>query len=286
MSSSEEPLARGAEIAPGYEVLDHLSRGRMFDVYDVWSEDRLCRCVAKTIHPERLGERGAVARLEREARLLRRLAHPHVVRAYDFVREPRPVAILETLSGETLSHLVEEGGPLEPAEAGVLGLQLCSAIAYLHRAGIVHLDLKPSNIVAEAGRAKVIDLSVARRPGRARPGVGTWCYMAPEQAIGGLVGFAADVWGIGIVLHEALSGEPAFDDDGAETYDSLARPERYPQLLGPAPTLPPRVPAPLRSAVEACLEPDPARRPSLEQVWAELESLTGVPSLRALSRSL
>ena len=281
MSAGKPTFDAGTEIAPGYEVLGYLSGGRLFDVYDVWSEERRCRCVAKTVVPERVGERAAVARLEREAHLLRTLSHPHLVRAYDFLREPRPVAILETLGGEMLAHLVEEGGPLRPAEAGVLGLHLCSAIGYLHGSGFVHLDLKPSNVVAEAGRAKLIDLSIARRPGRARPGVGTWCYMSPEQVTGGAVGAPADVWGIGVVLHEALTGESLFEDD-AGSQDSSEPPEHYPQLERPAPELPRRVPGALRTVVEACLEPDAVRRPSVEQLAAELELVPGVPSLRGL----
>ncbi len=74
------PLARGSAIAPGYEVIEHLSRGRTLDVYDVWSDERACRCIAKTLRADRSEDRWARRRLETEGRLLRRLTHPHIVR--------------------------------------------------------------------------------------------------------------------------------------------------------------------------------------------------------------
>jgi len=131
----------------------------------------------------------------------------------------------------------------------------------------VHLDLKPSNIVSEAGRAKLIDLSTARRPGRARPGVGTWCYMAPEQARGGGVGVPADVWGVGVVLWEAACGDTPFADESIE----------YPQLVQRAPPLGSRrrLAPGLAETVDRCLEPNPAARPSLAELRAALESVAG-----------
>ena len=208
-----EPLAGGTMIAPGYEVIEHLSRGRRLDVYDAWSEERGCRCVVKALRPERAHEPTARELLIREGRLLERLGHPHLVRGYETLLDPAPMIVLETLGGQTLAHMIEEERrELAPAELAHLGLQLGSAVRYLHRSGYLHLDLKPSNIVADGGRAKVIDLSLARPPGPAPAGIGTWCYLAPEQARGGELGPAADVWGIGAVLFEAATGTPAFDD--------------------------------------------------------------------------
>jgi serine/threonine protein kinase len=258
----------GSEIAPGYEVVEHLHRSRVLDVYDCWSSERDCRCIVKTLRPDRLDDTAARRRLVAEGRLLVELGHPGIVRGYELLRRPAPMVVMETLTGETLAHLLERRlRPLAARELAFLGLQLAAAVGYLHRRGYVHLDLKPSNIVAESGRAKLIDLSIARRPGRAKRGVGTWCYMAPEQARGGRVAESADVWGIGAVLWEAACGEAPFADESTQ----------YPQLEHRAAPLRSRrrLPAGLCLAVDACLEPRPADRLSLSELRAELEPAAG-----------
>jgi serine/threonine protein kinase len=274
--------------ARGYELLDHLHRSRGFDVYDAWSRERRCRCVIKAPRMDRLDDHVLLRRLEREGRLLYGLTHPHIVRGYELLPSPVPAIVTETLRGETLSHLLEASRRLSAAETAVLGLQLCSAIAYLHEQGYLHLDLKPSNIVVDAGRAIVIDLSIAQPPGRGAPGLGTWCYLAPEQALGRPLGSAADVWGIGSVLFEALAGRAPFaaveyEEDPSVTTDE-EEPDEYPQLEGRAPRVRSlrRMPASLAGAVDACLEPDSARRPSVAELAAVLETVPGAGSPRAV----
>jgi serine/threonine protein kinase len=281
-------------LAPGYRVIAHLSRGNRLDVYDAWSVERDCRVVLKTLRPDRASEAAARRALSQEGRLLRRLTHPHLVRAYDTVSadDGRPVVVLETLGGETLSHLVHRlrsvGRGLTLVEAAMLGLQLCSAVGYLHRQGFLHLDLKPSNIVADSGRAKLIDLSIARRPGRAPRGGGTFEYMAPEQARGGVLTAAADVWGIGAVVFDVLAGGPPFgygtetDADG-DTSASSTDDRSYPQLAGRAPSVTARrrVPRQLATIVDACLEPSATDRPTLPEVAETLSSISGYAPLGA-----
>jgi eukaryotic-like serine/threonine-protein kinase len=131
--------------------------------------------------------------VRREGRLLRRLTHPNIVRVYEVHRD---WMVLETLSGATLAALPA----LERDDAIEMGRQLCSAVGYLHRTGWLHLDLKPDNLIADGGRLKLIDFSIAQRPGRVAPGTGTRRWMAPEQVRGGRVTTATDVWGIGAVL--------------------------------------------------------------------------------------
>jgi eukaryotic-like serine/threonine-protein kinase len=284
MIAASPPLAHTLAAA-GYELLDHLHRSRGFDVYDAWSSERCSRCVIKTVRPDRLDDRVLLRRLHREGHLLCRLTHPHILRGYEVL----PGAVVtETLRGETLSHLLQESRRLTAAEAAVLGLQLCSAIGYLHEQRYLHLDLKPSNVVVDAGRAIVVDLSIARRPGRGSPGLGTWCYLAPEQATGRPLGPAADVWGIGGVLFEALVGRAPFldaeDDEDSSVTTSGEGPEIYPQLAARAPAIRSlrQVPASLASAVDACLEPDPARRCSVAELSAALQRVPGVGSPRAV----
>jgi serine/threonine protein kinase len=280
-------LEPGSTIAPGYVVIEHLHRAREFDVYDVWSEERMCRCIAKALRPDRVDDRSARRKLEREGRLLRRLTHPHIVRGYELATSPRRLVIMETLSGETLAHLIDAGDGLSASEIAYLGLQLGSAVQYLHRHRVLHLDLKPSNVVAESGRAKIIDLSVARRPGRAPAGVGTWCYMAPEQVYGGELGPPADVWGIGVVLWEAAAGRPAFggEEDGVPSTGELDElpPELHPQIRRTAEPVGRyrRLPRPLALAIELALSPEPSNRPSVAELAGLLENVPGVVSPRS-----
>jgi eukaryotic-like serine/threonine-protein kinase len=275
--------------AAGYELLDRLHRSNGFDVYDAWSVERHSRVVIKTPRPDRLDDHVLLRRLEREGRLLYGLTHPHIVRGYDLLPAPVPAIVTETLRGETLSHLVRDANGLSPADTAVLGLQLSSAVGYLHEQEYLHLDLKPSNIVVDAGRAILIDLSIARKPGPATPGLGTWSYLAPEQAVGRRLGPEADVWGIGAVLFAALTARAPFEDSEAdESEDSIDedKPEAYPQLTERAPLVGTfrDLPASLAEVVDACLEPDPWRRPSVEELAAALETVPGAGSPRALRR--
>jgi serine/threonine protein kinase len=266
-------------IAPGFEVIEHLSRTRRLDTYEVWSEERACSCVAKTLRPDRRADERARAALIAEGRRLIEFSHPHIVRGYELITEPELVVIMETLDGETLAHLIDRHPDGLPAEDVVwLGRHLASALRYMHHHDLLHLDVKPGNIVADGGRAKLIDLSLARPPGRYKPGIGTWSYLSPEQARGEPVGPPADVWGLGAVLYEAATGEPAFDDDESWTDDSGTwdtedqQQAGFPQLAGPAPSAATRaaVPAALADAIDACLSPDPADRPPLDRLMRDL----------------
>ena len=265
------PLRPGHLLAPGYGVVAHIHRSNVLDVYDVWSEERACRCVAKLLRPDRLENERERRRLVREGQLLERLSHPHVVRAYETIRQDEapdsPIVILETLPGATLATLIAEQARLRPADVIFLGLHLCSAMHYLHRQSYLHLDLKPSNIILNGGVAKVIDLSIARPPGPGRVGIGTRQYMAPEQASGDPLGPPADVWGIGAVLFEAATGRRPFRAFRAE--------DRYDQLERRADSVRKhrRLPSALATAVDACLEPEPDRRPAVDDLLGVLAGL-------------
>ena len=262
-------------MIPGCEVIEHLSRTRRLDTYEVWSHERACSCVVKVVRPDRRGDVRARSALLAEGRLLTQFAHPHIVRGYELIESPDPAVVMETLDGETLAHLIDRHPDgLDPEDVAWLGLHLASALRYLHGHGILHLDVKPSNVVAEAGRAKLIDLSLARAPGRYRPGLGTWCNLAPEQARGDELGSPADVWGLGTVLYEAATGTAPFDGDDdsgpSDTWDTGDQLEAgYPQLAGPPPPLSAVQPE-LAATIEACLATEPDDRPSLFELAARL----------------
>ncbi|MGW2176548.1 serine/threonine-protein kinase [Streptomyces sp. NPDC001732] len=296
------PLAPGASPAPGYEVLAHLARTGWLDLYDAWSEERGCRCVVKMLRPDLRDEPGPRERLRREGHWLRAFTHPHLVRAYETFDSPEPVVVLETLTGETLSHLVGRlRRRVSAQDLALLGVQLCSALHYLHGRGLLHLDLKPSNVVVDCGHAKVLDLSTARPPGIAPAGIGTFRYLSPEQARGGPLSAAADVWGIGITLYEVATGEAPFasgrplnathdtDATGTTTDVTADAMDRYPQLARTAPPVGSRrrLPHELATAIDACLRPDPATRPTVPALAAALGTRrTSAPGGAAGARPL
>jgi eukaryotic-like serine/threonine-protein kinase len=266
--SGNGPLHEGDLVAHGYEVLAHLSRGRALDVYDAWSVERDCRCIAKVVRPDRQAPR-VRRRLTREGELLLQLAHPHIVRAYELRRRPRTALILETLGGETVEHMIETAPRrLAIADVAQLGLHLCSAIGYLHGHGFLHLDLKPSNVIVQNGQARVIDLSLSRRPGPLRRGAGTPPYLSPEHARGGQGDTATDVWGIGATLYEAATAVRPFPD---------ARHGSYPQLDRRASSVAEsrRAPVTFSAVIDACLSPQPTERPSVAQLADALDGVIG-----------
>ncbi|MER6976952.1 serine/threonine-protein kinase, partial [Streptomyces carpinensis] len=267
------PLRPGTRPAPGYVLLGHLARTTWLDLYDSWSEERDCRCVIKVLRPDCRDDAEVAERLLREGRWLCDFTHPHLVRGYEVFASPGPLVVLETLSGETLSRLVQRLKRRPAAiDVAVLGAQLCSAVHYLHGRGLLHLDLKPSNVVVERGHAKVLDLSLARPPGSAPPGIGTFSYLAPEQARGDPLTAATDVWGIGATLYEAACGNAPFDvgDEGAGdrapphgsdgSDSSHGDEDRYPQLEGSAPPVAARrrLPRTLAAGIDGCLRADPS----------------------------
>jgi serine/threonine protein kinase len=248
-----------ADVPAGFRVIASLGRGRRMETWDAWDEERQTRVVLKTVRADRRDEPGLVQEALREGRIATELSHPHLVRGFGWWEEP-PALALESVRGATLAAVVEEG-PLEAPDVAELGLQLSSALGYLHRHDWLHLDVKPSNVVVDHGRAVLIDLSLAARPGDGRRGAGTPGYLAPEQARGRGLGPASDVFGLGVTLVECLSGLGPFGDEA--TWDTR---RRWPILDRPMPTVPAgldAVPAALRDVLAACLDLDPAARPRL-----------------------
>ena len=262
-------LHEGDRVASGYEVISHLSRGRALDVYDAWSLERDCRCVAKVVRPDRRAPR-VRRRLVQEGELLLELAHPHIVRAYELRRRPRTVLVLETLGGETVEHMIHSAPRrLAIADVAHLGLQICSAIGYLHGHGYLHLDLKPSNVIVQSGQARVIDLSLARRPGPVPRGLGSPPYLAPEQARGETRQRGDRRLGD---RRDALRGRHR----GAALPRCAGR-SIYPQRERRAPSVAEsrRAPAAFARLVDACLSPDPSERPSVAELADELDAVIG-----------
>jgi serine/threonine-protein kinase len=211
-------------------------------------------------------------RFLREARLAARLAHPNVVRVFDVGEDDgRPFIAMEYVEGETLAELVAQRAPLPAAEAARLGTQMCAGLAAAHAAGLVHRDVKPQNLLLSTdGVLKLGDFGIAAghdgtRLTLAGTVLGTAGYLAPEQARGEEVTAAADIYAVGAVLYELLTGEPS------RTAGSLAELGSE-DGFGP-PDLAARVPSAPRelvAAVNACLSATPEDRPPSAAALARL----------------
>jgi serine/threonine protein kinase len=197
-------LRPGDPVAPHLTVVGALDAGGRDPVYIVWHRDAWCAMCCK------LFERPAQARWE--ARALTRLAHPGIVR---LLEDGAPRYLLtEFLEGPSLERLIRARpkGRLGRSDALRVAIHLGSALAHLHGRGLVHLDVKPANVVVTRRRPVLFDLGAARRlDGRALgTAQGTDAYMAPEQARGGVPTPASDVWGLGVTLFEMLTGSRPF----------------------------------------------------------------------------
>jgi len=272
-------LAEGEEIVPGRVAMALLGGGRRYEAYLAWDEHLQALVVAKVVRPDQANDVRAREALAAEAELLRTLAHPLLLRSFDAVLDgARPHLVLEHLEGPRLSTLIRRG-PLALEQLLPLGLDVVRLLRYLEGERVLHLDVKPRNIIM-AGRPRLIDLSVARRAsevGALRAPVGTEAYMAPEQCVVARLpelAPATDVWGVGATLFQALSGALPFPPDG--------RP--FPQLRHAPGPLPRHVPARLGDLVFACLASDPATRPSLAALSGGLEGLVAELPAPRLSR--
>jgi serine/threonine-protein kinase len=246
-----------------YEIAAVLGRGGMGTVYRA-HDPVLDRAVAlKTIFPEMLAEQGMRERFLREARSAARLQHPNIVTIYEFGEaDGVPFIAMELLGGEDLADAVERGHLPDLDGRLAVVTQLCDGLAYAHLHGVVHRDVKPSNVtILPGGAVKIVDFGVAWLEGSTlatRTGtlLGTPSYMAPEQFAGGPVDYRVDMWAVGVILHELLTGRRPF---AGATVPSLI----YQIVHAPLPPIDPRaerVPAPLARIVEQALAKDPAAR--------------------------
>jgi serine/threonine-protein kinase len=210
-------------LAGRYRVDELVARGGMSEVYR-GHDIRLDRRVAVKVLAGRLAADGAaVRRMEREARAVASLQHPNVVGVYDHGEEAdgTPFLVMEWIDGRSLKDVVA-GGPLPEDEARRITLQLLAALDHAHEHGIVHRDIKPQNVlITPEGTAKLTDFGIARSldatAGLTMAGqiIGTAAYLSPEQARGEPVTPASDVYSVGAVLFELVTGRPPFAADSA-----------------------------------------------------------------------
>ena len=301
-------LSAGQRVGP-YEILTPLGAGGMGEVYRA-RDTRLDRDVAVKVLPARLGESAeAFERFEREAKAVAALSHPNILAIHDFgTYEGTAYAVMELLEGETLRQRLA-AGPLPARKAVECAAQVARGLAAAHEKGIVHRDLKPENvIVTPDGRVKILDFGLARQAApfgsgdetssptlahHTEPGtvMGTVGYMSPEQVRGEAADHRSDIFSLGCVLYEMLTGRRAFQKPtGAETMTAILQADPLELASSPGADLPPALERILRHS----LEKSPAERfQSARDLAFDLEaSVDGTarsaarPALRASSRRL
>lgn len=275
------PLDRGATIGDRYRLEAPIARGGMATVWRA-VDTVLTRPVAvKVLHAHLAADPEFVARFRREAVAAARLAHPSIVAIYDTCDDPEAI-VMELVDGRTLRDELDARGFLPPEEAVSIASSICQALELAHKAGIVHRDVKPANVLlSSGGQLKVADFGIAKAarelgdddlPDLTAIGrmVGTAKYLAPEQVSGADVDARADVYAVGAVLYEMLCGRPPFtgDNDLAVATARLHGPPPRPRTV--LRTVPPR----LDDIVMKALSLDPDRRhQSASALWADLQSL-------------
>jgi serine/threonine-protein kinase len=272
-----EPLAPGAPFG-GYEIVRGLGAGAFGEVYEALRLPLKKRVALKVLHPELVRHAEVAQRFRREAELVARVEHPHIVGVFDVgAHEGRPYIAMEFLDGESLADRLAREGRLPAAAAVDLLLAVMSAVATVHERGVVHRDLKPDNLfLARLGtgetQPKLLDFGIAkvREAGLTLTGavMGTPLYMSPEQAQGSKgVDAASDQWALGVILFECLTGRAPFA--GESLIELLVA-----ITSGPVPRLravDPSLPSGLDAAVARALERRAAERwPSVRAFGAAL----------------
>jgi len=265
------PLPSGTKLGP-YQIEGFLGAGGMGEVYRA-HDSRVGRDVAvKILPPAVTADASALARFEREARAVAMLSHPNIVALYEFgASDGMTYAVMELLEGESLRSRLASG-PLAPRKTVEIAAQIARGLAAAHDKRIAHRDLKPENVfIATDGNVKILDFGLARQTSELLPGsetaptvavtgpgivLGTVGYMAPEQVRGERSDHRADIFALGCIVHEMLTGHRAFErDTAAETMAAILREEPSPPVSAVS-----GVPLAVERILNRCLEKRPEER--------------------------
>ena len=270
----------GQVLGGRYRLVELLGTGGMATIYRA-TDTGLGRDVAlKLLRPEYLRDPDFSSRFRQEAQSAASLSHPNIVTVYDYGEDPSgPYIVMELIDGEDLATILRRSGTLPPRQVARIGAGVARALAAAHARGLVHRDIKPGNVlIGTDGQVKVVDFGIARAIAEAQvtlPGttLGSVHYFSPEQARGEPATAASDIYSLGIVLYEMLTGSRPWEGDSAASV-ALAR------LSGPIPdpmTVRPSVPPDLAAITRRALALDPRDRWASASVLADALDATLAP---------
>jgi serine/threonine protein kinase/Tfp pilus assembly protein PilF len=279
LAGSSQALQPGHVLGGRYEILELLGQGGMGAVYKARDRE-VDRLVAlKVIRPELAGHPDVLRRFKQELILARQVTHKNVIRIFDLGEaEGAKFISMEYIDGRDLKSIHAERGKLQPEEAAEIIEQVCLALDAAHAEGVIHRDLKPQNIMVDKhGRVVVMDFGIARSKelsGLTQTGdlVGTPEYMSPEQAKGEEIDSRSDLFSLGIILYELLTGISPYE----ATTPVVALLKRTQERAVPPDKLDPAIPKFMNDIVVRCLEIDPQRRyASAQEILQDLEARHG-----------
>lgn len=274
-------------LARRYELQELIGGGGMADVYK--AQDKLLdRAVAvKILHQQYANDAEFVEKFRREATAAAKLAHPNIVNIYDVGEDGgSQYIVMEYVSGSTLKEVIQQKGCLEPIEAVRIAKEIASALESAHRNNLVHCDIKPHNIlVMPDGHIKVTDFGIARAVSASTMTysgsvMGSVHYFSPEQAKGTVITTKSDVYSLGVVLYEMLTGQLPFN---GETSVSIALKHLQEEPV-PIRQLNPSIPPVLEAIVQKAMSKDPADRPSSTELYADLNQAKAMLADRGTSQ--
>ena len=297
-------MVDGESIAGRYRLEGRLGSGGMSTVH-LAMDERLERKVAVKLLAEHLADDPAfISRFRHEALAAARLVHPNVVQVFDFGLDEsshRHFIVMEFVSGHSCAELLRDRGSIPAAEVAGFTADCAEGLAYAHRHGVVHRDVKPGNLlVTDGGRVKLADFGIAKATEQSSVTqvgsvLGTAAYLAPEQASGEEASPLCDIYALGVVAYQLTTGRLPYEATSLSELVLKQQQEEPPRLD----TVDPRVPRAFADAVESALSLDPAQRPqdaalfaamlrgqSVEQATSATRVLTGATAVAAAQTSI
>jgi len=276
-------LTTGSIFAGRYQIIEELGHGGMGRVYKVFDQEVQAKMALKLVRPEVSADKNTIDRFRNELKIARDISHKNICRMYDLGREAGNYFItMEYVSGEDLKSFIRRSRQLVVGTAILIAEQVCDGLAEAHRVGVIHRDLKPGNIMIDKeGKAKIMDFGIARSvsaKGITGAGVmiGTPEYMSPEQVEGKEVDKHSDIYSLGIILYEMLTGQVPFEGDTPFTIGVKQKSEipKDPKSLNA------QIPQDLSRLVLKCLEKDKERRyQNADELKTNLEKIEkGIPT--------